>query len=264
VPKVHNRPIKRPRKGSNKESKSQPKCALVWRTGLSGVPSDSVRCTRKFHSELLTFGNSGSRSAIIHRTVWCTTGLSGVPAEQRLLRANGRLQNAFNALQCAPTRRSQSRRQKAHRTVYRTCPVHHRTVRWPRRQKLQRSNPNGRVTWLAHRTVWCARRQQPPPTATLVVGAINTPNHPPFIATKFSDFLHLTIAIAFNTRHTKEIKSSPKSKNHSNQIVTSERVTCIHLSSCAWIAFSSSFFLVINSIVTEARDTNCVVVLAGT
>jgi hypothetical protein len=25
-----------------------------------------------------------------------------------------------------------------------------------------------------------------------------------------------------------------------------------------------SFFLVINSIVTEARDTNCVVVLAGT
>jgi hypothetical protein len=36
------------------------------------------------------------------------------------------------------------------------------------------------------------------------------------------------------------------------------------LSSCAWIA---SFFLICscdqNSIVTEARDTNCVVVLAG-
>jgi hypothetical protein len=42
-------------------------------------------------------------------------------------------------------------------------------------------------------------------------------------------------------------------------------VTCVHLSSCAWIAsFLSSFFLEINSIVTEARDTNCVVVLAGT
>jgi hypothetical protein len=27
------------------------------------------------------------------------------------------------------------------------------TVRWPTCQKLQRSNPNGRVTWLAHRTV---------------------------------------------------------------------------------------------------------------
>jgi hypothetical protein len=43
--------------------------------------------------------------------------------------------------------------QKAHRTVNRTCPVHHRTVRWPSCQKLQRSEPNGRVTWLAHRTV---------------------------------------------------------------------------------------------------------------
>jgi hypothetical protein len=52
-------------------------------------------------------------------------------------------------------------------------------------------------------------------TASLVVGAINTPNHPPFIASKFSDFIHLTRAIAFNTRHTKEIKSSPKSKDHS-------------------------------------------------
>jgi hypothetical protein len=48
-------------------------------------------------------------------------------------------------------------------------------------------------------------------TASLVVGAINTPNHPPFIASKFYDFPHLTRAIAFNTRHTKEIKSSPKS-----------------------------------------------------
>jgi hypothetical protein len=28
--------------------------------------------------------------------------LSGVPAEQRLLHANGRLQNSLNALQCAP------------------------------------------------------------------------------------------------------------------------------------------------------------------
>jgi hypothetical protein len=52
-------------------------------------------------------------------------------------------------------------------------------------------------------------------TASLVVGAINTPNHPPFIASKFSYFPHLTRAIAFNTRHTKEIKSSPKSLVHS-------------------------------------------------
>jgi hypothetical protein len=101
VSKVHNKPIKRPRKGSNKESKRQPKCALFWCTGLSGVPPDSVRCTREFQSELATFGNSRSHSAIIHRTVRCSTGLSDVPAEQRLHSANGRLQRAVNALQCA-------------------------------------------------------------------------------------------------------------------------------------------------------------------
>jgi hypothetical protein len=51
-----------------------------------------------------------------------------------------------------------------------------------------------------------------------VVGAINTPNHPPVMASKFSHFIHLTRAIALNTRHTKEIKSSPKSKDHSQSI----------------------------------------------
>ena len=41
--------------------------------------------------ELATFGFLESHSAIIHWTVRCGTGLSGVPAEQRLQR-NGRLQ----------------------------------------------------------------------------------------------------------------------------------------------------------------------------
>jgi hypothetical protein len=79
VPKDHNKSIKRPRMGSNKESKGQPKCALVWRTGLSGVPPDSVRCTRGLQAELFTFENSQRRFAIIHRTVRCTTGQCPVP-----------------------------------------------------------------------------------------------------------------------------------------------------------------------------------------
>jgi hypothetical protein len=132
VPKVHTKPIKRPRNGFNKKSKGQPKCALVWRTRLSGVPPDSVRCTRGLQGELFTFGNFQRRFAIIHRTIRCTTGqclvpprtatlnspasgirsaiihrtcpvhtgLSGEPAGQRLLRANGRLQR----IKCAPAR----------------------------------------------------------------------------------------------------------------------------------------------------------------
>jgi hypothetical protein len=150
VPKVHNKPIKRPKKESSIESKSQPKCALVWRTGLSGVPPHSVRCTRDSNSKLLTFENSGGCSAIIHWTVRWSTGLSGVPAEQRLLRANGRLQKALNALKCMP---ESEQSQMAHRTLNSAFPVHHQTVRWPRRQKLQRPEYNGLVTWHAHRTV---------------------------------------------------------------------------------------------------------------
>jgi hypothetical protein len=96
------------------------------------VPPDSVWCTRGLQAEHFTFGNSQRRFAIIHRTVRCTTGqcpvlqgratlnspalgirsakihrtcpvhtgLSGEPAEQRLLRANGRLQR----IKCAPAR----------------------------------------------------------------------------------------------------------------------------------------------------------------
>jgi hypothetical protein len=147
VPKVHNKPIKRPRKGSNKESKRQPKCAQVWRTGLSDVPPDSVRCTREPSSKLATFGNYGSHSAIIHRTVRCA---SGVTATQRQ-RSSATNNKCATVRACA--RRSRSSRQKAHRTVNSDCPMHHRTVRWPSCQKLQRSEPNDRVTWLAHRTV---------------------------------------------------------------------------------------------------------------
>jgi hypothetical protein len=67
-----------------------------------------------------------------------------VPAEQRLLRANGRLQKTFNALQCAPAR-AEVRAGDRRRTGL--------TVRWPQFSELQRSEPNGLVTWLTHRTV---------------------------------------------------------------------------------------------------------------
>jgi hypothetical protein len=224
VPKVHNKPIKRPRNDPNKESKTQPKCVLVWRTRLSGAPPDSVRCTREFQYELATFGKSGSRSAIIHRTVRCSSGATATSCQL----------SSAEDIKCATVhgcaRRSQSTRQKAHRTVYRTCPVHHRTVRWPRCQKLQQSESNGLVTWLAHRTVSGGAPDCPVRHATeaLTNGSFcgwgyKYPQPPHFIASKFLAFKHLTRAIAFNTRHKQEIKSSPKSIDHSNQIVTSER-----------------------------------------
>jgi hypothetical protein len=67
VPKVHNKPIKRPRKGFKQESKRQPERhpSLAHRT---------VRCTRALQLELFTFGKIRGRSTIIHRTVRCASG----------------------------------------------------------------------------------------------------------------------------------------------------------------------------------------------
>jgi hypothetical protein len=57
--------------------------------------------------------------------------------------------------------------------------VRHRTVQC-------HQNPNGWVTWLAHRTVRCAHRQTASPTIELVLGAINTPQPPPLQPSKHS------------------------------------------------------------------------------
>jgi hypothetical protein len=159
------------------------------------VPPDSVRCTRENNSELLSFGFL--KLPLRYNSPDCPVCLRS-NARQRNCRVQRSADNATVRGLCA---QSQSRRQKAHRTVNSTCPVHHRTVRWPHVSELQRSNPNGWVTWMAHRTVRCAHRQQPSPTASLVVGAINTPNHhisrhPSFSANTFN-----TRASAFNTRH---------------------------------------------------------------
>jgi hypothetical protein len=115
VPKVHNKPIQVKRKGSNKGSKRKPKCALVWRTGLFGVPPDSVWCTRKSNSELATFGNFGSRSAIIHRTVRCASRATATSRQRSST-------DELNALQCAPAR-AEVRAGARRRTGQSTGPV---------------------------------------------------------------------------------------------------------------------------------------------
>jgi hypothetical protein len=67
---------------------------MVWRTGQSGVPPDSVRCNRDSNSELLTFENSGSYSAIIHRTVRCASGAT----------ATSRQRSSAEGIKCATVR----------------------------------------------------------------------------------------------------------------------------------------------------------------
>jgi hypothetical protein len=112
----------------------------------------------------------------------------------------------------------------AHRTLYSACPVCHRTSRRAQKSELQRSEPNGLVTWLAHRTVSGGASGAPcdsslHQTASLVVGAINTPNHPTFKSSKFPTFQPLTRAKHSIQDTPKVIKSSP---NSTKALVTSE------------------------------------------
>jgi hypothetical protein len=93
---------------------------LPW----SGAP-DSVRCTRVLQLKLFTFGFPRRSSAIIHRTVRCTTGLSSAPAEQRLSARNGRLCKVNSGIQMSEQRVSGAL----------DCPVCHRTGRCHMRTK---------------------------------------------------------------------------------------------------------------------------------
>jgi hypothetical protein len=149
------------------------------------VPPDSVRYTRALDAELATFGEIRGRSAIIHQTIRCASGATATS------RATVDC-NAFNArLRAQRTKDAQL----VHRTVYRTCLVHHRTAQRPHKSELQRSNPNGLLTWLAHRTVSGGAPDCPVRHATaafqrpfLVVEAINTPTTPHSMASKFPTF----------------------------------------------------------------------------
>jgi hypothetical protein len=140
-----------------------------------------------------------------------------VTAEQRLLPRQRSPATAFNARQSA---QKSGTREKAHRTVYMTCPVHHQTAQRPHKSELQQSNPNGLLTWLAHRTVSGGAPDCPVRHATahfqrpfLVVGAINTPTTPHSMASKFSTLLHLTRAsIQYKTHQRDQIISQLHTK----------------------------------------------------
>jgi hypothetical protein len=138
---------------------------------------------------------------VTHRTVRCASGAtttSSVTVDCNAFNARLRAQRSEHA-------------QLAHRTVYRRCPMHHRTAQRPHKSELQRSNPNGWLTWLAHRTVQCAIRQQTSNGHILVVGAINTPTTPHSIVSKFLHFYTLH-SIQYKTHQRDQILSQLHTK----------------------------------------------------
>jgi hypothetical protein len=177
------------------------------------VYTGHVRCSKEERpQELASLGNSFQPLRYNSPDCPVYTGLSGVTAGQRLLQAPTATCSAFIARQRA---QRSGTPMLVHWTPYSTCPVRHRTSRRAQKTELQRSEPNG---FGAHRTVRCApdcpvhhSTASLHQTASLVVGAINTPNHPTFKSSKFSTSQLLTRALAFNSRHTKVIKFSPNS-----------------------------------------------------
>jgi hypothetical protein len=147
-----------------------PDCPVCHRT-VSGAPPDNVRCTRVLQLELLTFGFPRRSSAIIHRTCPVHTGLSSVPAEQRLSARNGRLCKVSDV-------RADGQRGTGLSGVAPDCPVLHEDKASNGRPA---PNPKGKMTWrrtghcpVAHQTVRCALRQQTSSTASFWMVAINT------------------------------------------------------------------------------------------
>jgi hypothetical protein len=187
-------------------------CPVHHRT-VSGAPEDS-------DSNLPPSGISRGTRAIIHRTVRCSkerwppelaslgyslqllrynspdspvcTGLSGVPAGQRLFR---RQRLPATHLMHALRAQKSGVPILAHRTLNSTCPVRHRTSRRSQKSELQRSESNGigdvaRAPDMSgvHRTVRCAIDRQPPPMVKFGGWGYKYPNHPTIHCIQVSHF----------------------------------------------------------------------------
>jgi hypothetical protein len=181
------------------------------------VALDSVRCTRGPHAELFTFGKIQRCSAIIHRTVRCPKGerlwnspASGIrsaiihrtfPVSQW---SNGYSAPTVtcNSIYCAPERTEvRHTRSGAPDTLQCMSGVPPDiqagpAVRAPMVGTQRPSDMDGAPDTVRWRTglsdAPCDSSLHQ--TTSLVVGVINTPNHPTFKSSKFSNFQPLTRA----------------------------------------------------------------------
>jgi hypothetical protein len=139
-------------------------------------------------------GFFGSLSAIIHRTVRCAPDMFGEPTEQRSTALNFDFCKQWT-MHSAEIR-SQSNKVRTHWTV--RCATGQSDAE--EFKGLQRSiapNTNSLLTWHAQDSeqchVWCTTGLSgvtSTATTRIMVGAINTPQLPPFKLSKFSE-LHI-------------------------------------------------------------------------
>ena len=144
---------KRSNKGFKFKEQKKPKSALVWRIGLSGVPRDSVWCTRTVPQRTLHLRVSQAQlhynspdCLVCHRTVWCTSGATTICVQRSTLQSE----------QWNSDVRAASQRGTGLSGVPPDCPVPHEDKASNGRPAPR---PNGRMTW--RRTGHCPVRPSP-------------------------------------------------------------------------------------------------------
>jgi hypothetical protein len=108
-----------------------------------------------------------------------------------------------------------------------------------------RQNPNGWVTWLAHRPVSGGAPDYPVCPSTYILPnnhfggwGYKYPQPPHFKASKFSAIAFNKRALDFTPRHKTKDQILSKSQNHSKHLVASERYSC----SFEFLSLGSLFF----------------------
>jgi hypothetical protein len=168
------------------------------------VPPDSVRCTRALDAELATFGKIRGRSAIIHRTV------SG--AHRTVRCASGATATSRAMVDCNALNATSARAEVRGRAVGAPDSPEAPQVGAPMVEPQRSADVAGAPDSVRWRNgLSGAPCDSSLPTAIFGGWGYKYPNHPTFNGIQVSTLLHLTRAIALNTRHTKEIKSSPNS-----------------------------------------------------
>jgi hypothetical protein len=103
-----------------------------------------------------------------------------------------------------------------------------------------RQNPNGWVTWLAHRTVRCVHRHQPPPTVVLVVEGYKYPptTSTPIIQTFTTPCsIQEQSATLQDTNESHRSDQSPQFNSSALGLVRGSLVFLVALVCLAWLSF---------------------------
>jgi hypothetical protein len=122
-----------------------------------------------------------------------------------------------------------------------------------------RPNPNGWVTWLAHRTVRCAHRQQPLSNGCLVVEGYKYPSTTPTPTIQAFITLHSIQEQSATLQDTKQSHRSNQSPKFNSSALGLERGSflCFFVALIAWLAFFFLSFLFSKPCKRSKRHQSC-------